>query len=110
MTATAEILRGAKAVLLANGWHQGGFYDREQHLDKGVPREACRVCLWGAVNVAAMGNPASKDDVPWAVILFLDKVLGERTEGWSDTPGRTVDEVLALLDRAIDIAEAGESR
>jgi len=109
---TVEVLRGAKAVLERNGWHQGSLYDITQ-LATGTPRNECRVCLVGAFCVAASGDPVGRNiqtDAAWDAVvhalderglLFADSPIAD----WNDEPGRTVGEVFELLDEAIALAE-----
>lgn len=109
MTRTVEILRGAKTVLERNGWHQGTFYDQAQH-DTGVPRAQCRVCLMGAVYVAASGSPITYGYGAAEAQGLLTETLDrrgrwEQVYDWNDAPGRTLAEVLELLDATIEDAE-----
>lgn len=113
---TVEVLRGTKTVLERNGWHQGALYDHAQ-ANAGAAREECRVCLVGAFCVAATGDPVGRNlqtDAVWDLVCdlvnrrgtFGDSPIGD----WNDEPDRTLAEVYALLDEAIERAEAGELR
>lgn len=109
---TVEVLRGAKAVLERNGWHQGWYYDQDQD---GMPSE-CRVCVRGALNLAAGSDiPYATPDPAWTATKLLDKILRDRfafpgsVEPWNDTEGRSVAQVYALLDEAIALAEGNAS-
>jgi hypothetical protein len=107
-----EILRGAKAVLERNGWTQLDTIDEDQHAS-GTPMADCRVDLTGALRIAATGDPTAGDNLTAmeARMALLD-VVWESASGcaglgsWNDAEGRTVDEVYALLDAAIERAEA----
>lgn len=111
---TVEVLRGAKAVLQRNGWHQGWYFPA------GTPRgtepwQGCPVCLLGALDVAAGALPGDSPEVAIAAQFFLGRVLqGRGFESgvglWNDADGRSLNEVYALLDEAIERAEAGEVR
>lgn len=115
MTTTAEILRGAKAVIQRNGWTQREYFDEKQHED-GTPVTECRVDLRGALNLAA-GSPSPAEQPDAGVdahIVLWNAIRADGFSGgpikWNDTPGRTEAEVLALLDRAIEVAEGGDAR
>lgn len=102
---TSESLKAAKAVLLDRGWFQGDF----------VNDVTGEVCIVGAMNIVEDGTPRCDDDALYAesvasqilhCLVFLDRCddIGE----WNDMHGRTPEEVLALFDRAIAIAESKE--
>lgn len=105
---TVEVLRGAKAVIERNGWHQGDYADRRPEF-RGKPPRECPVCLLGAINVASGGDPDDDSEVTEAERL-LKQCMKQYVPTWNDAPGRTVAEVYALLDEAIERAEAGEVR
>lgn len=105
----AQVYRRAASVIGFRGWNQGSYYDAHAYA-AGTPIDDCAVCLVGAVNVAVKGAP---DDSVGAQ-PFID-FLGEVLEGrvghpvvsfWNDDDGRTVDEVLELLEVAALRAEA----
>lgn len=91
---STRLIRETKKILVEEGWRQGGGdYSRG-------PR-----CILHALAKAAFRiGDASRKEVRNAI-----RVLGRLTGGdpkieptnWNDTPGRTVDEVLALCDQAI---------
>lgn len=104
MTA-ADVLRRARAVLVERGWYQGAYSPEDSD------QSTCPVCAYGAINVATSGKPDdSVDAVGFAAEEALRAVVRDiARQGvvpWNDTPGRTLDEVLAAFDRAIAIAEA----
>lgn len=113
---TVEILRGAKAELQRRGWHQGYFLpEAANEAPAGsAERRNCPVCLMGALNCAAGWEPDEDRDggltTSEAENILLD-LLGYPKDStgeiakWNDTDGRTVDEVHALLDRAIGLVE-----
>lgn len=105
ITDSVEVLRTAQTVLGVNGWHQGGFYNRAAEL----PPASSPVDLYGALALAAgadapmsWGGPGSDD-----AMGLLRAVLYARGEWvglaeWNDEPGRTVEDVLSLLDAAVE--------
>jgi hypothetical protein len=114
VTAVLDVLRGAKAVIERNGWHQGTYYDARLQLEQPESAAAdCPVCLYGAFNLASGAERPDKD-MPWAdaaAVFVEDEVLrnGRSIANWNDRPDRTLPEVLALLDEAIARAEAVSS-
>lgn len=107
---TVEVLRGAKAVLERNGLHKGSFFDWEQG-DAGTPVAECRMCSIGAINFAGSGDPLTSTDVK-AYNIVRELLGGDVTavSVWNDAPERTLPEVLAVFDAAIERAEAGGPR
>jgi len=95
---TADTLRRAKQNIIDKGWRQGSRW-----IGNIPQRPGC--CAFDAFElfntqignangaiaklVEAMGVPGINDGIVW-----------------NDTPGRTVDEVLAVYDKAIALAEA----
>lgn len=47
-----QVLRKAVDIMRVNGRHVGGYFDVDQ-FDAGVPESECRVCVAGAINLAA---------------------------------------------------------
>jgi hypothetical protein len=96
---TVALLRAAKQELLTRGWIQG------------LSQNAHGVCLQGAV-LAVGGRVFST-----ALLQAYQTLAGclPEAEGynpvvyWNDTPGRTPEEVLALLDQAIARAAQDEA-
>lgn len=107
-TETADVLQGAADILRRNGWHQGDYFDRDQ-LDGGRGPDDCAVCLHGAINLAAAGNPendyhhnsvkATNTLVDW-LWTSLDPDIYASLSAWNDADGRTADEVIAALEGA----------
>ena len=121
----AEILRDAARYLKRFGWIQGSYYnlaDGSVNTDVYPP-----ACAGGAIAVVSYGQVV--DDPYGAYTLaehdeftrvwdFFDDFLTlinaqsadiddpdeERTSvfGWNDTPGRTIDDVIAVLNAAAD--------
>lgn len=110
---TVEILREAKAVIERNGWNRGDYYDTDLNRDAGTPAAQCPVCLLGALRVAVNGHPKKSAGTDEAVNLLLitldDRDWYSGIPVWQDRPKRTVEDVFALLDAAIERAEGGVS-
>lgn len=105
---TSDELQQAKAVLIARGWYQGDY----------VNDVTGEVCIVGALNIVENGDPrcyyddsdGERDDAMdiLNVLACLD-CCGDVGE-WNDWSGRTPEQVLAFLDRAIAIADAKVAR
>ena len=107
MSVAATLAEARK--LIAQGWTQGAFYDDEDG-------SGC-YCLAGAVGAAeAASVKLPKGRVKFVFysrsksVQALSDYLGgfargasavDLVTGWNDAPGRTQEEVLALIDRAI---------
>jgi hypothetical protein len=93
----------AKALLLSRGWIKGSFEGAGTPEDPGRPR--C-LCLVGAINVAEGREPSIMFDAEngvyspaeKAVLTALGVPLMSEVFDWNDTPERTLEEVIALLD------------
>lgn len=87
---TREILTDTKALILERGWIKNQFEN-----SKGV-------CLSGALHIAAERNVGSFEDAYRAVSTAAGLTpYAFQICVWNDAPERTLDEVLAALDRAI---------
>lgn len=77
-------LTGTLDLLRKDGWCQGsfGFYDSEPH------------CLLGALSKSMDGSSALR--------AVKQEIAPMEMVVWNDTPGRTFEEVEALLQRVID--------
>lgn len=102
----ADVLDKAADVIDANGHHKRWLYDQHQ-ASGGTPKKSCRVCVYGALNVAISGEPIYSG-VPEESALVeaageaLRRHLGLRpidlvAEEWNDTPGRTAEDVTTAL-------------
>jgi hypothetical protein len=94
-----ETLEGAKNLLLTKGWTQGVMARNAG----GSPtpcqwEDAACFCIMGAISRASEGD----DDSPGfkAIGAFVGSYR-RQIAGWNDAPGRTLDEVIAVLNRAI---------
>jgi hypothetical protein len=103
---TREILTNARA-LIAKGWTQGHY----ARMASGYPchensQRAVSWCLVGAVCRAGEIYLRQALDA----VEYLREIIGDPDlpliGNWNDAPGRTQEEVLALLDRAIAACEA----
>jgi hypothetical protein len=110
-----QTFRGAANIIRTNGWHQGGLYDLDVNVrrvaagEPELPPSACPVCLIGAINVEATGETWDPEDVAYDVRLWVRELIGGAPGVWNDAPGRTVDEVLDLLERAAVAAESARA-
>ena len=120
MTTELEHLRKMRE-LLAKGWTQGAWARDGEGQDVFTDSEtATCFCLAGASTRTRSGVQKL---IPNALLRALDCVepdLAGRYDKsndftvrliivrWNDRPGRTQSEVLALIDRAIEIAEESE--
>lgn len=89
---TVTILKTAREHIQKYGWTQGEY---------GRLTGPC--CIAGSVFVThpTMSLNLNKP------FVFLQKAIGaDSIPAWNDTSGRTVEEVLAVFDRAIALAEA----
>ena len=93
-----ETAKRAAEVLRQRGWCQGMFC---ANLDGTGP-----VCLMGAVSVAGGDGPnygfrGQRRDLHVAIADRVERSLDLRgsVAGWNDAPGRTADEVIAVLER-----------
>jgi hypothetical protein len=86
-------------ALIAQGWCQGDYYEDS---DCGT-----KYCAVGAIRAAA------EDQSYFYCLDYLGQTLAfmigsgrYNVPNWNDAPGRTQQEVLALYDRAIDLAKS----
>ncbi len=89
-----DILIKAREVLVTRGWTQGAYED-----SKGC------VCLYGALNVADGKEPQdeTRNSAAFneAVAALEDQIGCDYLDVWNDEYDRTVDDVLAVIDRAV---------
>lgn len=87
-----KILTGAAAQIRARGWCQNEGADADG-----------RCCVVRAIGDTVMVNglPAEDFQLSSATCYFLRGFIGQQDPiKWNDTPGRTKEEVLDVLDRA----------
>lgn len=93
---TAEILRDTKARLTPETW-------RKRHCED--PDNGC--CLVNALSDAAGLSRASLRFLKLPAHSYLADAVGDDAVGfWNNEEGRTLEEVHAAIDRAIELAEA----
>jgi hypothetical protein len=113
---TVEVLEAARELLVSKGWTQG-CYGRDASgkslFTSELAEHAACFCGWGAVQ-AVCGGDGSVNYTPglWSAMGALDAAVPYVTNpefhstakhfpSFNDTPGRTVEEVLAVFDKAI---------
>jgi hypothetical protein len=78
-------------------WTQGTYArDHQGNPKSPESEEACSWCLSGA-GYCVPGDP-------WPRIAFLRSLIGGPLTNWNDAPERTFEDVIALLDKAIEAA------
>jgi hypothetical protein len=115
-----DALVNAKQLLVAYGWGQNGYAKIKPDP---ISEEDCTRCLLGALEGWTIYQDGSYDTTVTPerrVLDFVNRAIHERDVSlidfvrgastsiiaWNDTEGRTEEEVLAVLDRAIELAEA----
>lgn len=117
--AVADVLDKAAGIVDTNGLIKGQLYDGEQ-ADQGTPRDQCRVCTIGAINVAVFGTPRAADptveqislidSAADAVAMHLGLGIGfVSLPSWNDADTTTDDNVKAVL-RATAASLRGEGK
>lgn len=100
-TEVAEVYeRAAAEIERRGGIHKGDYGDDRQRPD------TCRVCIYGAINVALGLHPFNDDDtLPQEVKDPLYSKVGDYPHVWNDAPETTADDVTRLLrDLAREVA------
>lgn len=107
----ADTLRAAKQVIAAHGWRQGpgDVTEASAHLFPGLPIGPRP----GACAFDAIGRVNAPDSTRIEAGRLLETAMGfpnatarcTEAVAWNDKPGRTVDDVNAVYDKAIEIAE-----
>ncbi|API58542.1 hypothetical protein BSL82_03805 [Tardibacter chloracetimidivorans] len=102
---TVQVLKEAKQLLIDKGWTQGNYVGLT---DEGLyPRnldEVLCACGHGAVCLAQGDLAFMRIDSP--AHKALDAAAGEYFPHFNDRMGQTVEEVLAVFDKAIAAEEA----
>lgn len=115
---TLKVLVRAKEILEEKEWIQGALVSDEHsnHYDSlcEVPDdfEICGVCLGGALDLASRdtGYPAQS-----SYLALQRRIVAKHSASfwgvpsWNDRPERTKEEVLVLLDEAIDSLQSKTS-
>lgn len=102
---TVEILK-AMRVKLANGWTQGVAARNANGVEVlSVDPKACSYCLMGAL--WSLGKVRRKSAVEIELIQTLrDAGIKAMLPTYNDAPGRTKEEILALVDKTIERLES----
>lgn len=98
-----EIIREARKILSENDWCQNHFAKKAD----GTPimvycKDACQFCIQGALRRAANGNDTEYYKGTDQIITEINKRLRVNAIQFNDTLGRTKEEVLHLLDNALE--------
>jgi len=92
-------LEEAKQLVL-RGWCQGACFKNEEGRAVGFSQPSISCCALGAIWRVM-------EDSPFGDPFHLCELVGKRgfdsVGGWNDEPGRTVEEVAALFDRAKEL-------
>lgn len=110
MPTAVEVLTEARRLIAEKGWCQKAWCilpDGKRVADNEglVTTAACAFCADGAVIAASRDLHTGDVDA----VFLLDRALGEGSVGviaFNDEPGRTRDQVIAIFDRAIELAKA----
>lgn len=93
--------------LLAKGWTQETFArDAEGNEVSPYSPAAASFCLYGAYNRVAEENSLFHGMPPSLLQVIERQCHHKNLDVFNDVPGRTQAEILALIDRAIKLAEA----
>lgn len=98
---TLQLLRKARA-LVERGWIQHHSYE-------GEAMQPTSVCLVAATSFAAWDQRWLPENIEAETVadeLIATAIGTDDAVGWNDTEGRTQAEVLAAIDRAIELAKA----
>ena len=112
MSSTVELLRKARDLIEQKGWTRGAY----ARTAGGTPvpvhdPDACRFCSVGALIRASLDTPeSSQEEYDTARRLFVRQIKSFASDdtvipAWNDAPSRTVFDVLAAFDRAVQDAE-----
>lgn len=99
---TADILRKARDHIAQPGmWCQGRFFDAHLLSTNRTPTHG-PCCARGAL-IWATGTPDNETGLSYLAMAVPQSIPG--VTAFNDAPGRTQSEVVALFDRAIELAE-----
>lgn len=103
---TIDILKAAKQLLIDKGWTQEAFARGPSGgpLVSRNPLATC-YCGIGAIGAAGYGAAPARYDAEDALAKAAGVKEVEDFFDFNDAPGRTVDEVLAVFDKAIAAEE-----
>jgi hypothetical protein len=107
---TSEVLDLAADLIEKRGWVQGGEQNADS-VDDPWGRRGGPVCMEGAIGVAAGVGTLSCDinacPAGKAVRAYLNAERYQRLYDYNDVPGRTKEEVIAVL-RAVSAVESAK--
>ncbi len=107
---TVEVLEKAKERLRGH-WCQGAYSMTDDGVECPIETPGCRVCAHGAV-IHATDSMEVRYGVQWSALSFLGSAAisngFDSAPSYNDAEGRTEEEVLALFDKAIELAKAEE--
>lgn len=104
---TVSKLKSARDLISQKGaWIQGTFARDKNGFDcEGIDPTAVCFCAMGAID-RAVGETNSFFNFAWPLYRALDNAgFHNGISEWNDAPERTQEEVVALFDKAIEIAE-----
>lgn len=88
-----DILRLTKRLLEEHGWIQGQWISADG------------MCLDGALRRAATGEVYGENQIYLKARGIVDDLIESGIPAWNDQPYRTLEQVMALLDEAVEVAE-----
>jgi hypothetical protein len=95
---TSTALQNARQLIIDTGWIQAYLTLNGKH------------CLQGALRISSKCNEEKFTETYWYCLGFLMQLSGTPYLSiWNDSPGRTVNEVVDLLDQAISAAMSEEN-
>ena len=101
---TVEILKGAKELLVTKGWTQRTFARNDKGIPVHIGMKHTATCFCGVG--ALLHTAEAVDTLYYPAWAALDRAAGEHFPNFNDAEGRTLDEVLAVFDKAIAAEES----
>lgn len=104
MNTTKEILEKAKAELQKNGWIS---YGNEKNSTQGPNRKCVTQAFYWAATQLDIKDEIGIDETYKKARAHFEQVNGIRvgyTVGWNDNSARTIHDVYAAIDKAIETA------
>lgn len=99
MKTKAQILLDAAELLRTKGWTQGASARTASGREVDSSHyQACRFCMIGAINRASDNDYS--DENSQALRTMWSLVPNEDIAAFNDAPGRTVEECIAVLEKA----------
>ncbi|MFB7278108.1 hypothetical protein ACFCZV_13450 [Streptomyces hydrogenans] len=116
-TTVPEVLLAAARILVTNGLWQGDYFPDAFSRTLTTPHASRPLSIVAAIRCAVTGDPRSEtqlaDMAVGYVALSLDEEppavtpwrLALHVDNWGDTPGRSADDAVALLERLATTSE-----